>query len=252
MLLVPMSESPPGTIVDQTTSPQPLDVAQPAASGGLPTGTIMLAALAIAFVVLVGAGVLIVIRRRTGRADDEPYVIKKPPEPKLAPKPVRKVVTSTKSLAGPERSPPAPTGTPVRRQPASVTPLPRRPVRSTPVPRPVEPPQPAEPPPAAVAGDGAEWIVAGDLRVSPTLGEAWSGDRRVDLTPVELRVLELLIAGGHRGVTRDELAEAGELDEGSRGPDAVDAIVTQVRRKTTIRGRGHAVRKERVVTYFLE
>jgi DNA-binding response OmpR family regulator len=87
--------------------------------------------------------------------------------------------------------------------------------------------------------------------VDRATGEVWSGDHKVDLTPTELRVLELLITNAEHGVTREALVEAGELDEGG-GPDAVDAIVTQVRRKTGIRGRGHAVRKERVVTYFLE
>ncbi len=238
--------------INRTASPQPIDVAQPVERGGLPTGTIMLAALALAVVVLVGAGALMVVRRRTGGDDEQPYAVKKPPKPKAAPKRVPKVVTNTKAVARTQRSTPSPADTPVRRQPAPVTPLPRRSVRSTPVRRPVEHSQPAEPPAAGPTGDEAEWLVAGDLRVSPTLGEAWSGERRVDLTPAELRVLELLIAGGDRGVTRDALAEAGELDEGRAGPDAVDAIVTQVRRKTAIRGRGHVVRKERVVTYFLE
>src|SRR5262245_4166704 len=82
----PVAESAPSTIVDRTASPQLLDVAQPAESGGLPTGTIMLAALALAVVVLVGAGVLIVVRRRTRGGKEQPYVVKKPPEPK----PVRK------------------------------------------------------------------------------------------------------------------------------------------------------------------
>jgi hypothetical protein len=260
--------STPGTIVDQTASPQSLDVAPPAEGGGLPTGTIMLAALALAVVVLVVAGVMIVVRRRTGGDDGEPYVIKKPPEskpvtkpaprpayspaPKPVSKPAPKVVTSTKAGPRPPRPTPGSTNVPVRRQPPPVTPLPRRPPRPTPEPRRVEPPKPAEPPASGSPGDGTEWIVAGDLRVSPTRGEAWSGDRRVDLTPAELRVLELLITSGDRGVTREELAEAGELDDSRVGPDAVDAIVTQVRRKTGIRGRGHAVRKERVVTYFLE
>jgi DNA-binding response OmpR family regulator len=88
--------------------------------------------------------------------------------------------------------------------------------------------------------------------VSRALGEAWCRDRKVDLSSAELRVLELLITSGDRGVTREAIAEAGEVDVDGVGPDAVDAIVTQVRRKTGIRGRGHAVRKERVVTYFLE
>jgi hypothetical protein len=261
--------SPPVTNVEQAASPQQLDVAQPAEGGGLPTSSIMLGALAIAVVVLVGAGVLIFVRRRTGGDDEEPHMIKKPADAPASPKPmpqpatqpatkpvpkaVPKPVTTTKAVTRPPQRPkPGPANVPTRRRPAAVTPLPRRPTRSTPTPRPVEPPRPPEPPPAAPAGVPAEWIAAGDLRVSPTLGEAWCGDRKVDLTPSEFRVLELLITSGDHGVTREELVEAGDLDDEGVGPDAVDAIVTQVRRKTGIRGRGHAVRKERVVTYFLE
>ena len=253
----------PGTVVEQAPSSQPLDVAEPAEGGGLPTRSIMLAALAIAVVVLVGAGVVIVLRRPTGGDDDhdEPYVIKKPADAPAAPKPVPKpvptatpkVVSSTKAVASPTQRPkPRPTDMPARRQPAAVTPLPRRPPRSTPTPGPVEPPRRAELPPPVPAGDPTEWIVAGDLRVSRTLGEVWCGDRKVELNPSELRVLELLISSGDRGVTREALVEASELDDDVPGPDPVEAIVTQVRRKTGIRGRGHAVRKERVVTYFLE
>jgi DNA-binding response OmpR family regulator len=88
--------------------------------------------------------------------------------------------------------------------------------------------------------------------MSRTLGEVWSGERKVALSPVELGVLELLITSGERGVTREAIVEVGELDE-SDAPGAVDAIVASVRRKTGIRGRGHAtVRKERVTTYFLD
>jgi hypothetical protein len=304
----------PGTAVQQGTgtvtgtSPQPLEVAQPAEDGGLPTKSILLAALALAVVVLVAAGVVILVRRRTGgEDDDEPYVLKKPadapaapkpvpkpvprpptkavtstkavsrPAPKPVPRPPTKAVTSTKAVSrpapkpavsrpvtkaapsanvaarAPQRPTPGPTNGPPRRQPAAVTPLPRRSTRAaTPPPRrAVEPPPPAQPESPVPAGQSAEWIAAGDLRVDRATGEVWSGDHKVDLTPTELRVLELLITNAEHGVTREALVEAGELDEGG-GPDAVDAIVTQVRRKTGIRGRGHAVRKERVVTYFLE
>jgi hypothetical protein len=277
----------PETTVQQGTgtSPQQLEVAQPAEGGGLPTKSIMLAALALAVVVLVAAGVVILLQRRPGGDDDEePYVLKKPaeapaepkPVPKPVPRPPTKAVTTTKAVSRPAPKPPVsrlvkkaapstnvaaraphrpmpgPTNVPPRRQPAAVTPLPRRSTRVTPLPRrPVEPSPPAEPESPVPTGESSEWIAAGDLRVSRTSGEVWSGDRKVDLTPSELRVLELLITGGEHGVTREALVEAGELDEGG-GPDAVDAIVTQVRRKTGIRGRGHAVRKERVVTYFLE
>jgi hypothetical protein len=196
---------------------------------------------------------------------EEAYVNKWPVVAPAAPKPVPSTKTvatppqrptpvpSTKTVATPPQRPtPGPTNVPAGRQPAAVTPMPRRPPRSTPTPRRVEPPRPPEPPAPAPTGDPAEWIVAGDLRVSRTLDEAWCGDHKVELSPAELRCLELLITSGDRGVTREELAEAGEFDDDVAGPDAVDALVTQVRRKTGIRGRRHAVRKERVVTYFLD
>ena len=48
-----------------------------------------------------------------------------------------------------------------------------------------------------------------------------------------------MITSGGRGVTRDAIIAAGQLDE-SDGPDTVDAMVAQVRRKTGVRGRGNA------------
>ena len=256
-----------GTVVEQAVSSQQLDAAQPAEGGGLP-------ALALAVVVLVGGAVVIAVRRRTGGDDEERSLMREPPDaPEPVPKPVAKAVTkpvpkalptpatkavpkpvtTTKAVTRPpHRSKPEPADVPTRRPPAAVTPLARRPPRSTPTPGPVEPPRPPETSALPPAGEPAEWIAAGDLRVSRTLGEAWCGDRKVDLNAAELRVLELLITSGDRGVTREELVEASELDDDRAGPDAVEAILTQVRRKTGIRGRGHAVRKERVVTYFLE
>jgi hypothetical protein len=263
------------TNVEQAASPQQPDIADPAEGGGLPTRSIMLGALAIVLVVLVGAGV--VIGSSVRGDDEEPYVIKKPADVPASPKPVPtprpgakpvpttkavprpatkavpKPVPTTKAVTKPPQRPKPGTGDiSTRRRPAAVTPLPQRPPRSTPTPSAVEPPRPPEPPAPPPAGEPTEWIAAGDLRVSRALGEAWCGDRKVDLTPAELRVLELLITSGDRGVTREALAEAGELDDDGVGPNAVEAVLTQVRRKTGIRGRGHAVRKERVVTYFLE
>jgi hypothetical protein len=263
----------PGTIVEDAGSPAPLDVAQPAQGGGLPTKAIGLGALILALLLLVAAGVVILVRRRTGGDDEELLVVNKPTEAPAAAKPAtmtrpapapparptkrraatpparptaRAAATPPTRTKRPAATPPArpkarPASIPPRRQSAPVTPLARR----------AAPPRPPVPPATPARDDPTGWIVAGDLRLSTARGEVWCGERKIALSPSELRVLELLITGGDRGVTREEIIEAGELDDAA-GPDAVDAIVTQVRRKTGIRGRGHAVRKERVVTYFLE
>jgi hypothetical protein len=272
--------------------PAPLDVAQPAMDGGLPGRAIVLGALVLAVVVLVGVGVVIVVRRRTGGDDEELLVAKKPADVPAAAKPVpmtRPAPTPPRPRAAPSRSkgagpPTRPTGAPSRSKaappptrPTAAAPSrtkaapPARPKAALPPARPKpgpasppprrraalvtplarRPPRRAKPPGPPPIADTSGWIVAGNLRVSPALGEVWCGEREIALSPSELRVLELLVTSGDRGVTREAIVAAGELDD-SAGPDAVDAIVTQVRRKTGIRGRGHAVRKERVVTYFLE
>lgn len=82
-------------------------------------------------------------------------------------------------------------------------------------------------------------------------GEVWSGNHQVSLTPAELGVLELLMTNGGRGVTTDAIIAAAGLDEDSGEVVDPDAIVAQLRRKTGVRGRGQAVRKERVLLYFL-
>ena len=81
-------------------------------------------------------------------------------------------------------------------------------------------------------------------------GEVWAGGHQVVLTPAELAVLELLMKNRGQGVTTEAIIEAAQLDETSTEWDDPDAIVTQLRRKTGIRGRGQSVRKERVLLYF--
>jgi two-component system, OmpR family, response regulator MprA len=111
-------------------------------------------------------------------------------------------------------------------------------------------------PPSTVTDGGAdadapEWIVAGELRLSPSRREVWSGDRKVALTDSEFGVLHLLMTAGDQGVTRDAIVKAGRLDE-FQGRDAVETILARVRRKAGVRGQGNVLRKERVVTYFLD
>jgi hypothetical protein len=254
----PVGAAPVTAAPTASTSPAPLAVPPRAGGGGLPLRTIGLGVVALAVVVLLGSVVVLLIRRRD-REDDLEVVQRPagpavPPKPAVSPKPAPAPPLPARSTPapsplgprpGPKRVPPArstPAPAPLRRRPTPERVPPARRAEVTPLSRRPGP----EPPP-----DGPEWIVAGDVRLSPARGEVWCGDRRVELSPAELGVLELLMTSGGRGVTRDAIVEAGQLDE-SDGPDAVDAIVAQVRRKTGVRGRGNVVRKERVVTYFLE
>jgi DNA-binding response OmpR family regulator len=81
-------------------------------------------------------------------------------------------------------------------------------------------------------------------------GEVLVGGYPVALTPAELAVLELLMTNRGHGVTTEAIVEAARLDESSDEWTDPDAIVARLRRKTRVRGRGQAVRKERVQLYF--
>ena len=81
-------------------------------------------------------------------------------------------------------------------------------------------------------------------------GEVWSGSHEVNLTAPELAVLELLMTNGDKGVTTDAIIAAAQLDETSPEWNDPDAILTQLRRKTRVRGNAQSVRKERVLLYF--
>ena len=209
---------PPAT----TTQSAALDRPPPTQQGGLPLGAIGVGAAAIAAVALVGAGILFLVRRR-GEDDAEMVVAEKPslatagtspPVPKpVAPLPSR---AETKPAAAPPVAwPVAPSPSRPRTKPAAAPPPPEPEVtpparrRATSAASSVDrrswtacsghvaAPSPAE----DGDGDGAEWIVAGHIRMSPALGEVWCGKRRVELTPSELGILELMITSGGRGVT---------------------------------------------------
>jgi hypothetical protein len=233
-----------------TTAPAQVAAPTPADGGGLPLRTIGLGVVVLAVVVALGSVAVLLVRSRGGEEDDRDLVVvQRPPVPAGPPKPAVSqpavtwpAVTQPAVRAPPARSAPAPSPRPRRPLPSPERVLPARRAPVTPSPR----RRASEPPP-----DGPDWIVAGNVRLSPGRGEVWCGNRRVELTPEELGILELLMASGGRGVTRDAIIEAGQLDEAD-GPDAVDAVVAQVRRKTGVRGQGNVVRKERVVTYFLE
>jgi hypothetical protein len=239
------------TIPEPTVQPTRFDATQPVAGDedGLPGWLVPLGILALAAAAL-GAVVIMALRRRSVETDGEVAVV------------VEKSAVAPKSQKPP--TPMAPPPTPLARRTPRASPA-----GSTLLVEEVAPParrardRLARQSVRAVAAapsttqpdmdtDAPAWLVSGDLRMSRTLGEVWCGERKVVLSPAELGVLELLITSGERGVTREAIAEAGNLNESDR-PGAVDVIVASVRRKTGIRGRGQAtVRKERVTTYFLD
>jgi DNA-binding response OmpR family regulator len=135
-----------------------------------------------------------------------------------------------------------------RRHPAA-----DRPRRAPPRRRPatsVSPPADVEPPKEEEIDEADEWLVAGRIRLSRNTGEVFSGTRRVLLTRTEFAVLELLMTRGGQGVTRDAIRAATRSeDNGEEAPD-LDVILTELWRKTGIRGRGQGMRKERALVYF--
>ena len=98
-----------------------------------------------------------------------------------------------------------------------------------------------------------EWLVSGDLRLCRSTGEVWSGRRSVSLTPIELRVLGLLMTNGDRGVTREAMAAAAGYGRGAEWiAGNPEAVVRELRRKTGTRGHARRVRKERVMMYYFD
>jgi DNA-binding response OmpR family regulator len=77
----------------------------------------------------------------------------------------------------------------------------------------------------------------------------WSGRRQVQLDPPEVAILALLMTGGSRGVTQDDIIKAGNLDPAGRD---VAATLARIRRKTGTKGRGQMVRRERVTLYVFD
>jgi hypothetical protein len=157
------------------------------------------------------------------------------PEPEPAPRRGRRVPPTTDSL-----------GRPRKRAGASM--------RRTPPDRRGAPAQPVTLPAVVVEPDVAPaepgWLVVGDLRMHTATGEVWSGTHEVHLTAAELAVLELLMTNGDKGVTTEAIIAAAQLDESSPEWNDPDAILTQLRRKTRVRGNAQSVRKERVLLYF--
>jgi hypothetical protein len=242
-----------------TTPAAQLDVPPPAKEGRLPIRAIGLGVVGLAVVALVGAGVVFVVRRWRGGGDDadDVVIVKKPG---VAPvttttstsTPVRDArakVGPTRPVAAPPRRARAKPSVPPSARSAEVTPLARRHARPAAPAGSMRPStagadhDAASPEAEDAPGDAGGWIVAGDVRLSPTLGEVWSGNRKVELSAPERETLRRLITSEGRGVTQDQISEAGQLDE-SDGPSAADAMEAQDGPKTRVRGGGNVVRKK--------
>jgi hypothetical protein len=108
----------------------------------------------------------------------------------------------------------------------------------------------SEPKPARVAAESSaapEWFVSGFLRFCPASGEVWSGRMQVHLDPQEVAILELLMTSGSRGVTRDDIITAGNLDPSGRD---FAPLLARIKRKTG--WRGQLVRRESVTVYVFD
>jgi hypothetical protein len=234
--------APVATVAERTERESLGDPAPPAEGGGPPTRPLLYAVLALAAVVLGWAGIA-AVRRRGGDYDE---VVAKAPVEKVKQSP-RPPVSPVPERRQPARAPPSTTSRaaePARQARPPEAPRPARTLRPA--------PQPTNKRTVGPSAGAPDWLVAGDVRMSRASGEVWCGQRKVELTPSELGVLELLMTAGGEGVTRAAIVEAGQLDDSGR-PDVVDAIVATVRRKAGIRPSARAVlRKERVVMYYLE
>jgi hypothetical protein len=244
-----------------TTPAAQLDVPPPAKEGRLPIRAIGLGVVGLAVVALVGAGIVFVVRRWQDGGDDADVVIVK--KPGVAPVTTTTTTTSTSTPVRDARAKVAPTrpvaplprrarakpSVPPSARRAEVTPLARRhALPAAPAGSPRSSTTGADhdaPSPGAedLPGDAGGWIVAGDVRLSPTLGEVWCGNRKIELNAPERETLRRLITSEGRGETPDQIIEAGQLDE-SDGPNAADAMEAQVGPKTGVHGGGNVVRKE--------
>jgi len=75
-------------------------------------------------------------------------------------------------------------------------------------------------------------LTVGEIRLDAASRNAWSGDRRLDLTTAEFNLLQLLLRNAGRIVTRDEMSAAAFGRRHSAGADRnVDTLVSKVRRK---------------------
>lgn len=85
----------------------------------------------------------------------------------------------------------------------------------------------------ANATNAAEELAVGELRLNAASRNAWSGERKLDLTTAEFNLLEHLLRNAGKTVSRDELSAAAFGRQSSVGAADrnVDTLVSKVRRK---------------------
>ncbi len=103
--------------------------------------------------------------------------------------------------------------------------------------------------PAAVEPDRVE---AGDIVFDRTSGEFFSGGRRIDLRPSERRLLALMICRSGRLVSRATIEGALQCVGGERSPNAIDKLVSRLRRTLREAGAGIAVKTVKGAGYVLD
>jgi DNA-binding response OmpR family regulator len=76
-------------------------------------------------------------------------------------------------------------------------------------------------------------ISVGDIRLNPSSRDAWLNSNRLDLTTAEFNLLEHLLRGAGRVVSRDELSAAafGRNPSGRSIDRNVDTLISKLRRK---------------------
>jgi DNA-binding response OmpR family regulator len=91
-------------------------------------------------------------------------------------------------------------------------------------------------------------VQVGGVRVCPNTQDAWCGPRRLDLTPTEFAILELLLRGAGRIVSRNEISAVLHQRQATAFERSVDVHVSHLRRKLepeaaplirTVRGVGY-------------
>ncbi|WP_243295124.1 response regulator transcription factor [Geothrix mesophila] len=97
-----------------------------------------------------------------------------------------------------------------------------------------------------------EKLVLGDLEILPRLRRVSRANQRLDLTPQEYALLELLARNEGRVVTRTRIAEELWGVAFDRDPNLVDAVVKRLRRKVDAPSSPSLIQTRRGIGYLLE
>jgi len=101
-------------------------------------------------------------------------------------------------------------------------------------------------------GASPEKVIVGDLELHPSQRRVLKGSQRLDLTPQEYTLLELLLRHAGRVVTRTRIAEELWGMAFDRDPNLVDAVVKRLRRKVDEPGAPSLIQTRRGIGYLLE